>query len=58
MKIRNRAAVITTAVLQIVAPSSAPRPGLRDQLEQLLGDELDDLERQMLADRKIGDDCA
>jgi len=47
----DRAAVVTTAVLQIILSSSTPRSGLRQHVEELLRDEFADVERQAVADR-------
>jgi len=47
----DRAAVVTTAVLQIILSSSTPRSGLRQHVEELLRDEFAGVERQAVADR-------
>jgi hypothetical protein len=47
----DRAAVVTTALLQIILSSSTPRLGLRQHVEELLRDEFADVERQAAADR-------
>jgi hypothetical protein len=47
----DRAAVVTTALLQIILSSSTPRSGLRQHVEELLRDEFADVERQAAADR-------
>jgi len=52
----DRAAVVTTALLQIFS-SSTPQSGLRCHVEQLLRDEFADVERQATADRGLGDDA-
>jgi hypothetical protein len=48
--VRDHAAVVTTAVLQITSASSLPQGELRFQLESLLRDEFDAVARQALAD--------
>jgi hypothetical protein len=53
----DRVAVITTALLQIILLSSTPRSGLRHHVEQLLRDEFNDVKRQAIADRELGDDA-
>ena len=53
----DRAAVVTTALLQIFS-SSTPWSGLRHHVEELLRDEFDDVKRQAIADRELGDDNA
>jgi hypothetical protein len=52
----DRAAVVTTALLQIFS-SSTPHSGLRHHVEELLRDEFADVERQAFADRGAGDDA-
>jgi len=47
----DRAARVTTALLQIILSSSTPRSGLRQHVEELLRDEFADIERQSAADR-------
>ena len=47
----DRAARVTTALLQIILSSSTPRSGLRQHVEELLRDEFADVERQAAADR-------
>jgi hypothetical protein len=47
----DRAAVVTTALLQIILSSSTPPSGLRQHLEELLRDEFEDIKRQAAADR-------
>jgi len=47
----DRAAVVTTALLQVILSSSTPRSGLRQHVEELLRDEFADAERQAAADR-------
>jgi hypothetical protein len=47
---RDRAAVITTAILQLIRSSSAPT-AVRDRIEILLRDEFADVERQIAAER-------
>jgi hypothetical protein len=49
----DRAAVVTTAVLQLVLSSSAPTE-VRDGIEALLRNEFADVERQAIADRCLG----
>lgn len=52
---RNRAAVVVTAVLHVI--STALRDAtLRQQLEELLRDELADVERQAAAERETPHD--
>jgi len=53
----DRAAVVTTALLQIFS-SSTPQSGLRHHIENLLRDEFDDVKRQAVANRELGDDDA
>ena len=48
----DRSAVVTTAILQIVA--TAPAHQLRQQIEQYLRAEFADLERQAAADWELG----
>jgi hypothetical protein len=50
------AAVVTTAVLQLVRSSSAPTAA-RDGIEALLRNEFADVERQAIADRRIDPDA-
>jgi len=57
MAVRSPGAVITTGIVQIVAPSSAPRPGLREEIEQLVNDELDAFRRQVIADHGLDPDA-
>jgi hypothetical protein len=47
----DRAAVVTTALLQIMLSSSTSRSELRQHVEELLRDEFADVERQAAADR-------
>ena len=47
----DRAARVTTALLQIIPSSSTPRSGLQQHVEELLRDEFADIERQAAADR-------
>jgi hypothetical protein len=47
----DRAAVVTTALLQIILSSSTSRSGLRQHVEELLRDEFADVERQAATDR-------
>ena len=47
----DRAAVVTTALLQIILSSLTPRSGLWQHVEDLLRDEFADAERQVAADR-------
>jgi hypothetical protein len=47
----DRAAHVTTALLQIILSSLTPRSGLRQHVEELLRDEFADVERQAAADR-------
>jgi hypothetical protein len=47
----DRAAVVTTALPQIILSSSTPRSGLRHDVEELLRDEFADIKRQAAADR-------
>ena len=47
----DRAARVTTALLQIIFSPSAPRSGLRQHVEEVLRDEFADIERQATADR-------
>jgi len=47
----DRAARVTTALLQIILSSSTPRSGLRQHVEELLRNEFADIERQAAADR-------
>jgi hypothetical protein len=53
---RDRAAVVTSAVLQLVLSSSAPT-AVRDQIEALLRDEFIDAQRQAVADRGLDGDA-
>lgn len=53
---RDRAAVTTTATLQLILSSSAPAAA-RDPIEALLRDELADIEHKAIADRRIDDDA-
>jgi len=53
----DRAAVVTTALLQIFS-SSTPQSGLRHHVEELLRNEFADVERQAITDRGLGDDDA
>jgi hypothetical protein len=52
----DRAAVVTTAVLQLVFSSSAPT-AVRDGIEALLRNEFTDVERQAIADRRLDPDA-
>jgi hypothetical protein len=52
----DRAAVVTTALLQIFS-SSTPQSGLRHHIEELLRNEFADVERQTITDRGVGDDA-
>ena len=52
----DRAAVVTTALLQVFS-SSAPHAELRQYVEELLRDEFADVERQVAADRGLGDNA-
>ena len=54
----DRAAVVTTALLQVILSSSTPQSGLRLHVEELLRDEFDDVKRQAIADHELGDDDA
>jgi hypothetical protein len=47
----DRAAVVTTALLQIFLSPSTPLSELRQHVEELLRDEFADVERQVAADR-------
>ena len=47
----DRAAVVATALLQIILSSSTPRSELRQHVEELLRDEFADVERQAATDR-------
>ena len=47
----DRAAVVTTALLQIILSPSTPLSELRQHVEELLRDEFVDVERQVAADR-------
>ncbi len=51
----DRAAVVTTALLQVLS-SSAPIE-VRDGIEALLRDEFADVERQAIADRRLDPDA-
>jgi hypothetical protein len=53
---RDRAAVVTSAVLQLVLSSSAPT-AVRDQIEALLRDEFIDAQRQAVGDRGLDGDA-
>jgi hypothetical protein len=54
---RDRAAVVMTAIVQIITPnSSSVPPEVREEGEALLLDEFYDIRRQAIADRKLGDD--
>jgi hypothetical protein len=48
----DRAAVITRAIMQITSTSSVPEPERRLHIEALIRDELDDLRREVAADRR------
>jgi hypothetical protein len=50
MVVSDRAAVVTTAVLQLILSSSAPMAA-RNRIEALLRDEFADIERQAAAER-------
>lgn len=49
----DRAAAITTAVLQLTAASSVPEIERRLQVENLLRDELAAVEQQIAAEREL-----
>jgi hypothetical protein len=51
---RDRAAVVTTALLQFILSSSAPA-AVRSDIEALLRDEFADVKRQAIADRGLPD---
>ena len=51
--VRDRAAVVTQALLQMIAPA-APEY-LRPHVEALLGDEFSEVQRQAIADRSLPD---
>jgi len=51
----DRATVVTTAVTQITAASSLSEMERRLHAENLLRDEFDDVKRQAIADRGLGD---
>jgi hypothetical protein len=53
---RDRAAVTTTVVFQIIQSSSSPQSA-RLQIEAYLRDEIADIVRQTIADRERGDDA-
>jgi hypothetical protein len=48
----DRATVITTAILRITSASSVAEPQRRLHIERLLRDELDDVRREVAADRR------
>lgn len=48
---RDRAAIVTTTLLQIVLSPSLPTSELRRRVEDLIRDEIADVERQAAADR-------
>jgi len=50
---RDRAALITTAVIQIAAASSILETERRLHIENLLRDELDAVRREAIADRRV-----
>jgi len=54
----DRAAIVTTAVMQIIAASSSSEMERRLHVENLLRDEFDDVKRQAIDDRGLGDDDA
>ena len=54
----DRAAVVTTAVMQVSAASSVSEMERRLHVENLLRDEFDDVKRQAIDDRGLGDDDA
>jgi hypothetical protein len=53
---RDHAAVVTTAILQLILSSSAPTAA-RDPIEDLLRTEFDDVRRQAIADRRLDPDA-
>jgi hypothetical protein len=55
--IRHRAAVLTTAVFQITSASSVPESDRRLQVQILLRDELDAVQREAVNDRRIDPDA-
>jgi hypothetical protein len=54
----DRAAVVTTAVMQIIAASSVSEMERKLHVENLLRNEFDDVKRQAIAERELGDDDA
>jgi hypothetical protein len=52
----DRAAVVTTAVLQLVLSWSAPRAA-QGRIEDLLRTEFADVQRQAIADRRVDPDA-
>jgi hypothetical protein len=54
----DRAVRVATAVLQVTAASSLSEMERRLHVENLLRDEFDDVTRQAIGDRGIGDDDA
>jgi len=46
----DRAAVVTTALLQTILSSSTPQAGLRQHVEALLRDEFADIQRQIISE--------
>jgi hypothetical protein len=51
---KDRAAVISAALIQIISPSATPQD-LRMQFETLLRDEIADIKREVLADTRLPD---
>jgi hypothetical protein len=51
---RDHAAVVTTAILQLILSSSTPTAA-RDSIEDLLRAEFDDVRHQAIADRRLED---
>jgi hypothetical protein len=53
LRCRDRAAVLTVAVLQII--DTAPKQSAQQELERYLRDELADLSREVIAERELSD---
>jgi len=54
----DRATLVTSALLQITATSSLSEMERKLHVENLLRDEFDDVKRQAIDDRGLGDDDA
>jgi len=54
---RDRAAVLTTAVIQITSASSIPESEKLLHVENLLRDELDAVRREAIADGRVDPDA-